>query len=228
MLIEQLPAVDAASAARRARAAARSRCQAHGRRARNRYADGCAVAGGRTVRSRCRSATASPVRSRSSCRTSSRHRWKRPRRTRSLLSAAVTALQAAAAPIEPIIELEVVLDYAGEIATETLLTSVNGAFVTTPILEDDELDRELMVVRIVEAEPAVGPRPPDGNTDADAGTDSGIRARTSGTGCTVLTRRRPSRPCPRPRRCRHRRTRSSNTSSCRSATAWPRRDRPGR
>ena len=73
------------------------------------------------------------------------------------------------------------LDDAGEIATETLLTSVDGDFVIVPILENDERVA-CVVVRIVEDDAA---------------------ARRSPTPTPAARRRR------RPRRRTHRRPRSS-------------------
>jgi flagellar motor switch protein FliN len=73
----------------------------------------------------------------------------------SLATAAIPVLQAAANAIEPIIHLQATAEYAGEIATETLLTSVIGDFVIVPIAESDELVA-CAVIRMVDdrTEPA--------------------------------------------------------------------------
>ena len=69
----------------------------------------------------------------------------------SLVTAALPALQAAAAAIEPTLTLQPVAEHAGEIATETLLTGVDGEFVVIPVLENDEYVASL-VVRVVDDE----------------------------------------------------------------------------
>jgi flagellar motor switch protein FliN len=55
-----------------------------------------------------------------------------------LVSGALIALEAAAAIVGPLIGQSTTADYAGEISTETLLTSVDGEFVIVPIFESDE------------------------------------------------------------------------------------------
>ncbi len=70
----------------------------------------------------------------------------------SLLTAALPALQDAADAIEPTIHLHAVADYAGEIATDTLLTSVVGDFVIVPLAEGDAVVA-CLVVRVVDDEP---------------------------------------------------------------------------
>jgi flagellar motor switch protein FliN/FliY len=55
-----------------------------------------------------------------------------------LVSGALIALEAAAGVVGPIIGQSTTADYAGEISTETLLTSVDGEFVIVPIFESDE------------------------------------------------------------------------------------------
>jgi flagellar motor switch protein FliN/FliY len=77
----------------------------------------------------------------------------------SLVTAALPALEAAADAIEPMIHLQAVADYAGEIATDTLLTSVVGDFAIVPLLENDACVA-CVVVRIVDDAPATPP-PPD-------------------------------------------------------------------
>jgi flagellar motor switch protein FliN len=77
----------------------------------------------------------------------------------SLLTAALPSLVAAADAIEPVIHLQAVPDYAGEISTDTLLTSVTGDFVIVPIMEGDQRVA-CVVVRIVDDEPAVAPVAP--------------------------------------------------------------------
>ncbi len=73
----------------------------------------------------------------------------------SLATAAIPVLQAAADAIEPIIHLQATAEYAGEIATETLLTSVIGDFVIVPIAENDHVVA-CAVIRMVDdsVEPA--------------------------------------------------------------------------
>ena len=70
----------------------------------------------------------------------------------SLVTAALPALQAAADAIEPTIPLQVVLEHAGEITTETLLMGVVGDFVIVPILENDA-HVATIVIRVVDDEP---------------------------------------------------------------------------
>jgi flagellar motor switch protein FliN/FliY len=67
----------------------------------------------------------------------------------SLASAAVPALEAAAATIASVIDIDVNLDWAGEIDTDTLLTAVDGDFAVVPILEND-IRIACVVVRVVE------------------------------------------------------------------------------
>ncbi len=77
----------------------------------------------------------------------------------SLEAAAVPALEAAAATIASVIDIAVNPDWAGEIATDTLLTAVDGDFAVVPILEND-VRIASVVVRIVEDVPAMpGPTP---------------------------------------------------------------------
>jgi flagellar motor switch protein FliN/FliY len=71
----------------------------------------------------------------------------------SLEAAAVPALEAAAATIASVIDITVNLDWAGEIATDTLLTAVDGDFAAVPILEND-VRIACVVVRVVEDLPA--------------------------------------------------------------------------
>ncbi|HVJ98499.1 MAG TPA: hypothetical protein VNC41_16850, partial [Acidimicrobiia bacterium] len=73
----------------------------------------------------------------------------------SLEAAAVPALEAAATTIASVIDLAVNLDWAGEIATDTLLTAVDGDFAAVPILEND-VRIACVVVRIVD-DVAAGP-----------------------------------------------------------------------
>lgn len=80
----------------------------------------------------------------------------------SLEAAAVPALEAAAATIASVIDVTVNLDWAGEIATDTLLTAVDGDFASVPILEND-VRIASVVVRIVEdiaAAPGSAPAAP--------------------------------------------------------------------
>jgi len=80
----------------------------------------------------------------------------------SLASAAVPALELAAATIASVIDINVNLDWAGEIATDTLLTAVDGDFAVVPILEND-VRIACVVVRVVEdvpAQPGVAPMTP--------------------------------------------------------------------
>jgi flagellar motor switch protein FliN/FliY len=77
----------------------------------------------------------------------------------SLATAAIPVLQAAADAIEPIIHLQATAEYAGEIATETLLTSVIGDFVIVPIAENEELVA-CAVIRMVDDSAEVFPAPP--------------------------------------------------------------------
>lgn len=77
----------------------------------------------------------------------------------SLASAAVPALENAAATIAAVIDINVNLDWAGEIATDTLMTSVDGDFAIVPILEND-VRVACVVVRVVEdVAPQTGPAP---------------------------------------------------------------------
>ncbi len=76
----------------------------------------------------------------------------------SLTNAAVPALVAGAAAIALTIDIGVSVADSGEIATETLLTSVVGEFAAVPILENDVLVAAL-VVRIVDDVPAPMPTP---------------------------------------------------------------------
>ncbi len=76
----------------------------------------------------------------------------------SLTNAAVPALEAGAAAIALTIDIGVSVADSGEIATETLLTSVVGEFAAVPILENDHLVAAL-VVRIVDDVPAPMPTP---------------------------------------------------------------------
>lgn len=73
-----------------------------------------------------------------------------------LSTAAVPALNAGAAAIALTIHVGVSVDGAGEIATETLLTSVVGEFAAVPILENDTRVA-CVVVRIVDDEPVAPP-----------------------------------------------------------------------
>ena len=76
----------------------------------------------------------------------------------SLLTAALPALVAAADAIEPVIHLQAVPDYAGEISTETLLTSVTGDFAIIPLMEGEQRVA-CVVVRIVDEQPAAAAAP---------------------------------------------------------------------
>jgi flagellar motor switch protein FliN/FliY len=78
----------------------------------------------------------------------------------SLVTGALNALLAAADTIEPVIHLQATADWAGEIATETLLTSVLGDFAIVPILENDEHVASV-VVRVVDDEPTGSSAPPN-------------------------------------------------------------------
>jgi flagellar motor switch protein FliN/FliY len=76
-----------------------------------------------------------------------------------LAAAAVPALEVAAAVIAGVIDIQVNLDWAGEIATETLLTAVDGDFAIVPILEND-VRVACVVVRVVEdVAPPAAPTP---------------------------------------------------------------------
>jgi flagellar motor switch protein FliN len=77
----------------------------------------------------------------------------------SLTTAAVPALQAAADAIEPIIHLQATAEYAGEIATETLLTSVIGDFVIVPLAENESVVA-CVVIRMVDDAPQSVPAAP--------------------------------------------------------------------
>lgn len=70
----------------------------------------------------------------------------------SLTTAALPALEAGASAIAFTIQLGVDATTAGEIATETLLTSVVGEFVAVPIFENDTR-MACLVIRIVDNEP---------------------------------------------------------------------------
>ena len=90
----------------------------------------------------------------------------------SLATAAIPVLQAAADAAEPIIHLQAMAEYAGEIGTETLLTSVIGDFVIVPIAENDELVA-CAVIRIVDdtaelVPPASAPVAPPSAIEAPA------------------------------------------------------------
>jgi len=74
----------------------------------------------------------------------------------SLVSAALSALQAGADVIEPVIGLAAITDYAGEIATDTLLSTVGGDFALVAISENDERVA-CIVVRLVDDEPEIAP-----------------------------------------------------------------------
>jgi flagellar motor switch protein FliN/FliY len=76
----------------------------------------------------------------------------------SLTTAAVPALEAGAYAIALTMHLGVSTDYAGEIATETLLTSVNGEFAAVPVLENDTRVA-CVIVRIVDDESVEVPVP---------------------------------------------------------------------
>jgi flagellar motor switch protein FliN/FliY len=77
-----------------------------------------------------------------------------------LTTAAVPILEVAAATIESVLHVAANPGYAGEIATETLLTSVVGDFAVVPILEND-VRVAAVIVRVVDEEPArVAVEPP--------------------------------------------------------------------
>src|SRR4051794_27931106 len=76
-----------------------------------------------------------------------------------LAAAAVPVLSAAADAIEPAIHVVTNPDWAGEIATDTLLSSVDGDFATVPILENDTRVVSV-VVRIVQEDFAPPAAPP--------------------------------------------------------------------
>ncbi|HUI49820.1 MAG TPA: flagellar motor switch protein FliN [Acidimicrobiia bacterium] len=76
----------------------------------------------------------------------------------SLTTAALPALEAGASAIALTIHVGVNVADAGEIATETLLTSVVGEFAAVPILEND-VRVACLVVRIVDDEPREIPTP---------------------------------------------------------------------
>jgi flagellar motor switch protein FliN/FliY len=80
----------------------------------------------------------------------------------SLVSAALPALQAAAAAIEPVIHLPAVAEYAGEIETDILATSPAGEFVIVPVLEDDQRVASLVVRMVADerGEPSMPTEPP--------------------------------------------------------------------
>ena len=75
-----------------------------------------------------------------------------------LLTATLPVLEEAAATIETAVHVSASTAAAGEIATETLLTSVVGDFAAVPILENDERVASL-VVRMVDDAPAPTPTP---------------------------------------------------------------------
>ena len=75
-----------------------------------------------------------------------------------LTDATVPALEAGAAAIAFTINVGISLAGAGEISTETLLTSVVGEFAAVPILEND-IRVACLVVRIVDDEPVAVPPP---------------------------------------------------------------------
>jgi flagellar motor switch protein FliN/FliY len=70
-----------------------------------------------------------------------------------LTTAAVPALDAGADAIAMIIDIGTSVEHAGEIAPDTLLTSVAGEFAAVPILEND-VRVACVVIRTVEDEPA--------------------------------------------------------------------------
>jgi flagellar motor switch protein FliN/FliY len=76
----------------------------------------------------------------------------------SLTTAAVPALDAGAGAIAFTINVGVNVGGAGEIATDTLLTSVVGEFAAVPLFENDTLVA-CVVVRIVDDEPLAVPVP---------------------------------------------------------------------
>ena len=76
----------------------------------------------------------------------------------SLTTAALPALAAGASAIAFTLEIGVNAADAGEIATETLLTSVTGEFAAVPLLENDTRVA-CVVVRIVDDEPLAAPVP---------------------------------------------------------------------
>ncbi len=76
----------------------------------------------------------------------------------SLTSAAIPALDSGAGAIAFTVGIGVHVAGAGEIATETLLTSVVGDFAAVPILENEALVA-CVVVRIVDDEPVAVPVP---------------------------------------------------------------------
>ncbi len=71
----------------------------------------------------------------------------------SLTTAAVPALGAGADAIAMIVEIGTSVEHAGEIATETLLTSVAGDFAAVPIVEN-EVCVACVVIRTVDEQPA--------------------------------------------------------------------------
>ena len=76
-----------------------------------------------------------------------------------LATASLPVLLEAAETIEHAIHMSVNPDWAGEISTETLLTSVVGDFAGVPILENDERVAAIFV-RVVDDEPAAVAAPP--------------------------------------------------------------------
>ena len=75
-----------------------------------------------------------------------------------LTEASIPVLVEAATTIEHVIHVSASTDAAGEISTETLLTSVVGDFACVAILENDERVAG-MIVRVVDDEPAPMPTP---------------------------------------------------------------------
>jgi flagellar motor switch protein FliN len=76
----------------------------------------------------------------------------------SLVSAALAPLQHAARTMEPIINLAAEPDFAGEIATDTLLAGVPGDFALVPLIESDQCVA-CLIIRLVEDETMVAPAP---------------------------------------------------------------------
>jgi flagellar motor switch protein FliN/FliY len=76
-----------------------------------------------------------------------------------LTTASIPLLLEAAETIEHAIHMSVSADLAGEISTETLLTSVVGDFAGVSLLENDERVAAIFV-RVVDDEPAVAAPPP--------------------------------------------------------------------
>jgi flagellar motor switch protein FliN len=119
----------------------------------------------------------------------------------SLTTAAVPALQAAADAIEPIIHLQATAEYAGEIATDTLLTSVIGDFVIVPLAENESVVA-CVVIRMVDdapqpvpaaspvpamsAPPAIAPTHAPQQFSAPAGTTVSVAAPATTPGAITL------------------------------------------